>query len=163
DAMAGPTPVSALIHAATMVAAGVYMVGRMYPMFTPDCLNIITVFGAVTAFLAATMGIVNFDIKKVLAYSTCSQLRFLVMSLGVGGFMAGLFHLTTHAFFKACLFLGSGSVIHAVHTQDMRQMGGLRKKMRITFVTFTISTLALAGVPFLSGYFSKDQIIAETY
>ncbi|MHC4942746.1 MAG: NADH-quinone oxidoreductase subunit L [Planctomycetota bacterium] len=161
DAMAGPTPVSALIHAATMVAAGVFMVGRMYPFFTTTALVVIAIVGAITAVFAATMGIVNNDIKKVLAYSTCSQLGYMVLALGVGGFMAGLFHLITHACFKACLFLGSGSVIHAVHTQDMREMGGLRKKMPITYATFLISTLALTGVPCLSGYFTKDTIVAN--
>ncbi len=161
DAMAGPTPVSALIHAATMVAAGVFMVGRMYPFFTPEALLVIAVIGMITAVFAATIGIVHNDIKKVLAYSTCSQLGYMIMALGVGGFMAGLFHLITHACFKACLFLGSGSVIHAVHTQDMREMGGLRKKMPVTHITFLISTLALTGVPCLSGYFSKDAIIAN--
>ncbi len=161
DAMAGPTPVSALIHAATMVAAGVFMVGRMFPFFTPTALLVIAIVGMITAVFAATIGIVHNDIKKVLAYSTCSQLGYMVMALGIGGFTAGLFHLITHACFKACLFLGSGSVIHAVHTQDMREMGGLRKKMPITHLTFLISTLALTGVPCLSGYFSKDAIIAN--
>jgi len=161
DAMAGPTPVSALIHAATMVAAGVFMVGRMFPFFTPTALLIIAIIGMITAFVTATIGIVHFDIKKVLAYSTCSQLGYMMLALGVGGFTAGLFHLITHACFKACLFLGSGSVIHAVHTQDMRDMGGLRKKMPFTHGTFLIATLALTGVPCLSGYFSKDAIIAN--
>jgi NADH-quinone oxidoreductase subunit L len=161
DAMAGPTPVSALIHAATMVAAGVFMVGRMYPFFTPTALVVITVIGTITAVFAATIGIVHNDIKKVLAYSTCSQLGYMMLALGVGGFVAGLFHLILHACFKACLFLGSGSVIHAVHTQDMREMGGLRKKMPITYATFLVSTLALTGVPCFSGYFSKDTIIAN--
>ncbi len=160
DAMAGPTPVSALIHAATMVAAGVFMVGRMYPLFTPEALGVIAGIGAVTAIVGATMGIVMWDIKKVLAYSTMSQLGYMMLGLGVGGFVAGLFHLITHAFFKACLFLGSGSVIHAVHTQDIREMGGLRRKMPTTYWTFLISTLALAGVPMFAGYYSKDQIIA---
>jgi NADH-quinone oxidoreductase subunit L len=161
DAMAGPTPVSALIHAATMVAAGVFMVGRMFPFFTPTALLVIAVIGTITAVFAATIGIVHNDIKKVLAYSTCSQLGYMMLALGIGGFTAGLFHLITHACFKACLFLGSGSVIHAVHTQDMREMGGLRKKMPVTHLTFLISTLALTGVPCLSGYFSKDAIIAN--
>jgi NADH-quinone oxidoreductase subunit L len=161
DAMAGPTPVSALIHAATMVAAGVFMVGRMYPWFTPTALAVIAAIGAVTALMGATMGLVAFDIKKVLAYSTMSQLGFMMIGLGVGGYVAGLFHLITHAFFKACLFLGSGSVIHAVHSQDMREMGGLKRKLPVTYTTFLIATLALAGVPMFAGYYSKDQIIAN--
>jgi len=161
DAMAGPTPVSALIHAATMVAAGVFMVGRMYPYFTPTALGVIASVGACTALVGATMGLVMWDIKKVLAYSTMSQLGFMMMGLGVGGYVAGLFHLITHAFFKACLFLGSGSVIHAVHSQDMRDMGSLRKKMPVTYATFLVSTLALAGVPMFAGYYSKDQIVAN--
>jgi NADH-quinone oxidoreductase subunit L len=161
DAMAGPTPVSALIHAATMVAAGVFMVGRMYPYFTPEALHFIAMVGALTALIGATMGLVMWDIKKVLAYSTMSQLGYMMLGLGVGGYVAGLFHLITHAFFKACLFLGSGSVIHAVHSQDMRDMGGLKKKMPVTYWTFVIATLALAGVPMFAGYFSKDQIIAH--
>jgi len=161
DAMAGPTPVSALIHAATMVAAGVFMVGRMYPYFTPEALSVIAMVGALTALIGATMGLVMWDIKKVLAYSTMSQLGYMMLALGVGGYVAGLFHLITHAFFKACLFLGSGSVIHAVHSQDMRDMGGLRKKMPGTYWTFLIATLALAGVPMFAGYYSKDQIIAN--
>jgi len=161
DAMAGPTPVSALIHAATMVAAGVFMVGRMYPYFTPEALQFIAGIGAITALVGATMGLVMWDIKKVLAYSTMSQLGYMMLGLGVGGYIAGLFHLITHAFFKACLFLGSGSVIHAVHSQDMRDMGGLRKKMPVTYWTFLIATLALCGVPAFAGYYSKDQIIAN--
>jgi NADH-quinone oxidoreductase subunit L len=161
DAMAGPTPVSALIHAATMVAAGVFMVGRMYPYFTPEALGVIAGVGAVTALMGATMGLVMWDIKKVLAYSTMSQLGYMMLGLGVGGYVAGLFHLITHAFFKACLFLGSGSVIHAVHSQDMRDMGGLRRKMPATYWTFLIATLALAGVPMFAGYYSKDQIVAN--
>jgi NADH-quinone oxidoreductase subunit L len=159
DAMAGPTPVSALIHAATMVAAGVYMVGRVYFLFTPTVLGFIAVVGTITALVAATIGLVHNNIKKVLAYSTCSQLGYMMLSLGVGGYSAGLFHLYTHAFFKACLFLGAGSVIHAVHTEDMREMGGLRSKMPKTFATFVIATLALAGVPFFSGAFSKEMIV----
>ncbi len=161
DAMAGPTPVSALIHAATMVAAGVFMVGRMEPFFTPEAKAVVAGVGAVTALMGATMGLVAFDIKKVLAYSTMSQLGFMMIGLGVGGYVAGLFHLITHAFFKACLFLGSGSVIHAVHSQDMRDMGGLRRKLPITYATFLVATLALAGVPMFAGYYSKDQIIAN--
>jgi NADH-quinone oxidoreductase subunit L len=161
DAMEGPTPVSALIHAATMVAAGVYLVGRVYPIFTPDAFLFIAYTGFITLFIAATIALTQNDIKKVLAYSTISQLGFMIMGLGVGGFTAGLAHLTTHAAFKACLFLGSGSVIHAVHSQDLREMGALRRKMPITFVTFLIATLAIAGVPGFSGFFSKDMILAS--
>ncbi len=161
DAMEGPTPVSALIHAATMVAAGVYMVGRLYPLFTPHSLITIAYIGGITAFVAATIGIVQNDIKRVLAYSTISQLGYMMLALGVGGWLAGLFHLTTHAFFKALLFLGSGSVIHAVHTNDIQEMGGLRKKMPVTFYTFLAGTMAISGVPFFSGYYSKDAIIAS--
>ena len=159
DAMAGPTPVSALIHAATMVAAGVYMVGRIYFFFTPTVLAFIAGIGTVTALLAATIGLVHNNIKKVLAYSTCSQLGYMMLSLGVGGYSAGLFHLYTHAFFKACLFLGAGSVIHAVHTEDMREMGGLKNKLPVTYRTMLIATLALGGVPFFSGAFSKELIV----
>jgi NADH-quinone oxidoreductase subunit L len=159
DAMEGPTPVSALIHAATMVAAGVYLVGRVYPIFTPDAFLVIAYIGLITLFISATIALTQNDIKKVLAYSTISQLGFMIMGLGVGGFTAGLAHLTTHAAFKACLFLGSGSVIHAVHSQDIQEMGALRKKMPITFVTFLIATLAIAGVPFFSGFYSKDMIL----
>jgi NADH-quinone oxidoreductase subunit L len=160
DAMEGPTPVSALIHAATMVAAGVYLVGRVYPMFTPDAFLFIACFGLITLFLTASIALAQNDIKKVLAYSTCSQLGYMIMGLGVGGYTAGLAHLTTHAAFKACLFLGSGSVIHAVHSQDIQEMGGLRKKLPITFVTFLIATLAISGVPGFSGFYSKDMILA---
>ena len=159
DAMEGPTPVSALIHAATMVAAGVYLVGRVYPMFTPDAFLFIACFGLITLFLTASIALAQNDIKKVLAYSTCSQLGYMIMGLGVGGYTAGLAHLTTHAAFKACLFLGSGSVIHAVHSQDIQEMGGLRKKMPITFATFLIATLAISGVPGFSGFYSKDMIL----
>lgn len=161
DAMEGPTPVSALIHAATMVAAGVYLVARVFVILTPDALAIIAVIGAVTAFFAATIAITQNDIKRVLAYSTLSQLGYMVMGMGVGAFAAALFHLVTHAFFKAGLFLGSGSVIHASHhEQDMRYMGGLMKKMPITFATFTICLLALAGLPLFTGFLSKDAILA---
>src|SRR3990170_4983575 len=159
DAMEGPTPVSALIHAATMVAAGVYLVGRVYPIFTPDAFLFIAYIGLLTLFITGTIALAATDIKKILAYSTCSQLGFMVLGLGVGGFTAGLAHLTTHAAFKACLFLGSGSVIHAVHSQEITEMGGLRKKMPITFVTFLIATLAIAGVPLFSGFYSKDMIL----
>ncbi len=159
DAMEGPTPVSALIHAATMVAAGVYLVGRVYPIFTPDAFLFIAYTGLFTLFITATIALTATDIKKVLAYSTCSQLGYMILGLGVGGFTAGLAHLTTHAAFKACLFLGSGSVIHAVHSQEITEMGGLRKKMPITFVTFLIATLSIAGVPLFSGFYSKDMIL----
>ncbi len=161
DAMEGPTPVSALIHAATMVAAGVYLLARVFVILTPDALAIIAVIGAVTAFFAATIAITQNDIKRVLAYSTLSQLGYMVMGMGVGAFAAALFHLVTHAFFKAGLFLGSGSVIHALHhEQDMRYMGGLMKKMPITFATFTICLFALAGLPLFTGFLSKDAILA---
>ncbi len=164
DAMEGPTPVSALIHAATMVAAGVYMVGRIFPILTSQALAVICVVGTVTAVMAATIALVQNDIKKVLAYSTVSQLGFMILALGAGGYVAGLFHLATHAAFKACLFLGSGSVIHAVHTQDIQKMGGLAKKMPVTFWTFLVATLAIAGLPFVtSGFFSKDMIIAQCF
>jgi len=160
DAMEGPTPVSALIHAATMVAAGVYLVGRVYPIFTPDAFLFIAYIGLATLFISATIAITARDIKKVLAYSTCSQLGFMIMSLGAGGYSAGLAHLMTHAAFKACLFLGSGSVIHAVHSQDIFEMGGLWKKMKITAATFIVATAAIAGVPGFSGFYSKDMILA---
>jgi NADH-quinone oxidoreductase subunit L len=162
DAMEGPTPVSALIHAATMVAAGVYFVGRIFPILTPDALHYIAFIGAATAFMSATIAITQHDIKRVLAYSTVSQLGYMVMGLGVGAYSAALFHLLTHAFFKACLFLGSGAIIHAMHhEQDMRWMGGLRKQMPWTFATFSIATLALAGLPLTSGFMSKDAILAN--
>jgi len=160
DAMEGPTPVSALIHSATMVAAGVYLVGRTFLLYTADALLVIAFIGAITAFMAATIAITQVDIKRVLAYSTISQLGYMMVGLGVGGYTAGLFHLTTHAFFKPLLFLCSGSVIHALHTQDMREMGGLRKKMPVTFWTMLIGTLALSGVPFFAGFYSKDAILA---
>jgi len=162
DAMEGPTPVSALIHAATMVAAGVYMVARLYPLyhFGTGALETVAWFGAVTAFMAATMALVSNDIKRVLAFSTVSQLGFMMLALGVGGLTAGMFHLTTHGFFKALLFLGAGSVIHAVHTNDMQEMGGLKAKMPITFWTFLIATLAISGIPPFAGFFSKDEILA---
>ncbi len=163
DAMEGPTPVSALIHAATMVAAGVYLVVRIFVMLTADAMLVIAVVGAFTALVAATIALTQNDIKKVLAYSTVSQLGYMVMSLGVGAYAFAFFHLVTHAFFKACLFLGSGSVIHAMHhEQDIRNMGGLRKKMPITYYTFLVSTLAISGVPFFSGFLSKDGILAGT-
>jgi NADH-quinone oxidoreductase subunit L len=160
--MEGPTPVSALIHAATMVAAGVYLVGRCYPLFTSEVLLVIAYTGAITLFLAASIAIVVHDIKKVLAYSTVSQLGYLMLALGVGGWVAGLFHLITHAFFKALLFLCSGSVIYGCHhEQDMRKMGGLFPKMRITALTMLMGVLAIAGTPLFSGWYSKDAILAQ--
>ena len=160
DAMAGPTPVSAMIHAATMVAAGVFLLGRMYPLFTPDALVVVTVIGALTAIFAATIGLTAFDLKAVLAWSTISQLGFMVAAVGLGGVVAGMFHMVTHAFFKACLFLSAGSVIHGCHhVQDMRAMGGLKKYMPVTFVCMLVCTLAIAGVPFFAGFYSKDAII----
>jgi NADH-quinone oxidoreductase subunit L len=166
DAMAGPTPVSALIHAATMVTAGVYMIARMHFLYdlSPAGLNVVATVGALTAFFAATIGLAQNDIKRVLAYSTVSQLGYMVLGAGVGAYGAAIFHLMTHAFFKACLFLGSGSVIHAMGgEQDMRKMGGLREKMPYTFWTFIIATLALAGVPPLAGFFSKDEILWKAF
>ena len=174
DAMEGPTPVSALIHAATMVAAGVYLVARTFPLMTADALTVIAYVGAATAFISATIAIAQNDIKKVLAYSTISQLGYMTMALGVGAYTAGFFHLVTHAMFKAGLFLGSGSVIHAMHNalhhqhdhatdaQDIRNMGGLRHKMPVTFWTFVIYTLAISGVPLTSGFLSKDEVLAGT-
>ncbi|MBI4231291.1 MAG: NADH-quinone oxidoreductase subunit L, partial [Planctomycetes bacterium] len=162
DAMEGPTPVSALIHAATMVAAGVYMVGRLFPIFTPDALLVVTAVGTFTAVIAATIALVQNDIKKVLAYSTVSQLGYMIAALGIGAYTAGLLHLVTHAAFKACMFLGSGSVIHATHTQDIRKMGGLWRKMPLTALTFATATLSICGVVFFSGYYSKDWILKES-
>jgi NADH-quinone oxidoreductase subunit L len=166
DAMEGPTPVSALVHSATMVAAGVYLVGRFYPVLTPDVLLVIAIVGAITLFIAATIALVANDIKRVLAYSTVSQLGYMMLALGVGGWAAGLFHLVTHAFFKSLLFLCSGSVIHACHTNDMRKMGGLARVMPWTAGTMLVGCLAIigAGIPFvvgLSGYYSKDAILAQ--
>jgi NADH-quinone oxidoreductase subunit L len=162
DAMEGPTPVSALIHAATMVAAGVYLVGRCYPLFTPESRLVIAYTGGITLFLAATIALVMTDIKKVLAYSTVSQLGYMMLALGVGGWAAGLFHLVTHAFFKALLFLGSGSVIYGCHhEQDMLKMGGLYPKMKTTALTMLIGVLTIAGIPFFSGWYSKDAILAQ--
>ena len=160
DAMAGPTPVSALIHAATMVAAGVYLVGRFFPLFTGDVLLYIAYTGGITLFIAATIAMVQTDYKKVLAYSTVSQLGFMMLGLGVGGWAAGLFHLLSHAFFKALLFLGAGSVYHSVHTYEMPALGGLLKKMPITGYAMLVGTLAISGVPFFSGFYSKDAILA---
>ncbi len=166
DAMEGPTPVSALIHAATMVTAGVFMVARCSPIFefAPTALAVVTVVGASTAFFAATVGLVQNDIKRVIAYSTCSQLGYMFFAIGVGAYPIAIFHLFTHAFFKALLFLGSGSVIHAVSDeQDMRKMGGLWKHIKVTYIMMTIGTLALTGFPFLAGFYSKDAIIEAAY
>ncbi|MDO8679932.1 MAG: NADH-quinone oxidoreductase subunit L [Acidobacteriota bacterium] len=166
DAMEGPTPVSALIHAATMVTAGVYMIGRNAVLFehAPMTMTIVAVIGASTALFAGTIGLVQNDIKRVLAYSTVSQLGYMFLAMGVGAFGAGIFHLYTHAFFKALLFLGSGAVIHALHgEQDIRKMGGLKKHIPITYWTFVIGAIAIAGVPGLAGFFSKDEILFETF
>jgi NADH-quinone oxidoreductase subunit L len=166
DAMEGPTPVSALIHAATMVTAGVYMVSRSHAIFerAPIALTVVAIIGTLTAFFAATVGIAQTDIKKVLAYSTVSQLGYMFMACGVGAFSAGIFHLMTHAFFKGLLFLGAGSVIHAVGgEQDMRRMGGLKSFIPVTFGTMLIATLAIAGVPPLAGFWSKDEILWKAY
>jgi NADH-quinone oxidoreductase subunit L len=162
DAMAGPTPVSALIHAATMVTAGVYLVARMSGIYVnaPEASALIAGIGAATAFFAATIAVVQTDIKKVLAYSTISQLGFMFVAAGVGAYGVAVFHLYTHAFFKACLFLGAGSVIHALSgEQDIRKMGGLARRIPVTFATFTIATAAIAGIPPLAGFFSKDEIL----
>src|ERR1700731_4201074 len=166
DAMEGPTPVSALIHAATMVTAGMYMVSRSHVIFerAPTALTVVAIIGTLTAFFAATIGVAQTDIKKVLAYSTVSQLGYMFMACGVGAFSAGIFHLMTHAFFKGLLFLAAGSVIHAVGgEQDMRKMGGLRTKIPVTFWTMTAGTLAIAGIPGLAGFFSKDEILWRVY
>jgi NADH-quinone oxidoreductase subunit L len=164
DAMEGPTPVSALIHAATMVAAGVYLVGRCYPLFTPEVLLIIAYVGGITLFIAASVAVVMTDIKKVLAYSTVSQLGYMMLALGVGGWSAGLFHLITHAFFKALLFLGSGAVIFGCHhEQEMTKMGGLWKKMPIAAFTMLVGVLAIAGTPLFSGWYSKDAVLASAF
>ena len=176
DAMAGPTPVSALIHAATMVTAGVYLVARTNVLFalSPFSSMVLAGIGATTAIFAATIGLKQYDIKKVLAYSTVSQLGYMFIGVGTGAYVAGVFHLVTHAFFKALLFLGSGSVIHAMHhayhathshddAQDMRNMGGLKRAMPVTFVLMSVATLAIAGFPLLSGFFSKDEILAATF
>src|SRR5271170_5117881 len=168
DAMEGPTPVSALIHAATMVAAGVFMIGRMYPLFTAEpgawVMDFVMWVGCFTAVFSATIAVAQFDIKRVLAYSTCSQLGFMVMGLGAGSLVAGQFYLLTHAFFKALLFLGSGCVIIGTHhEQDMRKMGGLRKYMPITFICYLVGTLALIGFPLTAGFFSKDEILLTVF
>jgi NADH-quinone oxidoreductase subunit L len=166
DAMEGPTPVSALIHAATMVTAGVFMVARLSPLFelAPDAQAFVTFIGATTAIFAATVGLVQNDIKRVIAYSTCSQLGYMFVAMGVGAYSVGMFHLFTHAFFKALLFLGSGSVIHAMHhEQDMRKMGGLKDRIPFTYTMMIIGTLALTGFPLTAGYFSKDAIIEAAF
>ena len=166
DAMEGPTPVSALIHAATMVTAGVYMIGRNSVLFghAPETLAVVAAIGVATALMAGTIGLVQNDIKRVLAYSTVSQLGLMFVAMGVGAFGAGIFHLYTHAFFKALLFLGSGAVIHALAgEQDIRRMGGLRKELPVTYWTFLIGALAISGVPFLSGFFSKDEILWKSF
>ncbi|HDL17865.1 MAG TPA: NADH-quinone oxidoreductase subunit L [Bacteroidetes bacterium] len=166
DAMAGPTPVSALIHAATMVTAGVYMIARTNVIYTlaPAALMVVAIVGALTAIYAATIGITQFDIKKVLAYSTISQIGYMILACGVGAYSAGIFHLMTHAFFKACLFLGAGSVMHAMsNNTDIRIMGGLRKYMPATFWTFLLATLAISGIPGFSGFFSKDEILWQSF
>jgi NADH-quinone oxidoreductase subunit L len=176
DAMEGPTPVSALIHAATMVVAGVYLVARMFPLFiayAPQVLEVIGWVGAFTAFFAASIACVQTDIKRVLAFSTISQIGFMIVALGVCtdmnphegglGYMASMFHLFTHAMFKALLFLGAGSIIHAVHSNEMSAMGGLRKYMPVTHITFLIACLAIAGIPPFSGFFSKDEILAACF
>jgi len=166
DAMEGPTPVSALIHAATMVTAGVYMIARsnVLYMLAPDALLVVAIVGAVTALYAATIGLAQNDIKRVLAYSTVSQLGYMFLACGVAAFTAGIFHLMTHAFFKALLFLGAGSVIHAMSDeQDMRKMGGLRKHVPITYVTMLVATLAISGIPGFSGFFSKDEILWKSF
>jgi NADH-quinone oxidoreductase subunit L len=166
DAMEGPTPVSALIHAATMVTAGVFMVARLSPLFelAPYAQTFVTLIGATTAFFAATVGLVQNDIKRIVAYSTCSQLGYMFVAMGVGAYSVGMFHLFTHAFFKALLFLGSGSVIHAMHhEQDIRNMGGLKDRIPYTYVVMLIGTLALTGFPLTAGYFSKDAIIEAAF
>ena len=166
DAMEGPTPVSALIHAATMVTAGVFMVARLSPLFelAPNAQAVVMFFGATTAFFAATVGLVQNDIKRIVAYSTCSQLGYMFVAMGAGAYSVGMFHLFTHAFFKALLFLGSGSVIYAMHhEQDIRNMGGLWRKIPYTFAVMCIGTLALTGFPMFAGYFSKDAIIESAY
>lgn len=165
DAMEGPTPVSALIHAATMVAAGVYLVAALFPLFSASstALMVVATVGAFTAIFAATIGLVQKDIKRVLAYSTVSQLGYMMLALGAAGYVSGIFHLMTHAFFKALLFLAAGSVIHAVSTQDIEKMGGLWKKLPITAPLFLIGTLAISGIPLFSGFFSKDEILVAAW
>src|SRR5438132_1332867 len=164
DAMEGPTPVSALIHAATMVAAGVYLVARTYPLFeaVPQALSVVAVIGGFTAIFAASMGLASNDIKRVLAYSTVSQLGYMMLALGAGSLAAGMFHLFTHAFFKALLFLAAGSVIHVVGTNDITEMGGLRKYMPRTYLTMAVGGLSLAGFPFFAGFWSKDEVLSAS-
>ena len=164
--MEGPTPVSALIHAATMVTAGVFLIARTSPLFeyTPSILSVITVVGACTAFFAATVGLLQNDLKRVIAYSTCSQLGYMVFACGLSNYSVGVFHLVNHAFFKALLFLGAGSIIHAVaDEQDMRKMGGLKKLVPFTYSMMVIGSLALIGFPFLTGFYSKDVILEVAY
>src|SRR6202158_5995241 len=164
--MEGPTPVSALIHAATMVTAGVYLVARSNALFVlaPETMKVVAVVGALTAIFAASIGLVQNDIKRVLAYSTVSQLGYMFLALGVGAFTAGVFHVFTHAFFKALLFLGAGSVIHSMSgEQDMRNMGDLRKRIPVTYWTMLIATLAITGIPPFAGFFSKDEILWQTW
>ena len=166
DAMAGPTPVSALIHAATMVTAGIYMIARSSILYNlaPLTMNIMIILGLATAIFAAVIGLRQNDIKKVLAYSTVSQLGYMFLALGLGAYSSAVFHLTTHAFFKALLFLGAGSIIHAMGgEQDIRKMGGLRKKMPVTYFTFLAATLAISGIPPFSGFFSKDLILSKAF
>ncbi len=166
DAMEGPTPVSALIHAATMVAAGVFLVARMYPVFelSPTALHVVALLGAFTALFAASIALAQWDIKRILAWSTVSQLGYMMLGLGVGGYVAGMFHLFTHAFFKALLFLGAGAVIHSCHhEQDIRRLGGLKNRMPLTFVCYAVGALALAGLPPFAGFFSKDEILLAAW
>ncbi|PIV58518.1 MAG: NADH-quinone oxidoreductase subunit L [Bacteroidetes bacterium CG02_land_8_20_14_3_00_31_25] len=174
DAMEGPTPVSALIHAATMVVAGVYLVARMFIVFhfqAPDALEVVAYVGAFTSLFTAVIAITQYDIKRILAFSTLSQIGYMILALGVSGYggeegvgyMASMFHLTTHAMFKALLFLGAGSIIHAIHSNDLRDMGGLRKYMPITFITFAIAVLSISGIPPFSGFWSKDEILAAAF
>lgn len=165
DAMEGPTPVSALIHAATMVAAGVYLVASLFPLFSASetAMYTVAVIGAITAIFAASIGLVQTDIKRVLAFSTVSQLGYMMLALGSGAYVAGVFHLMTHAFFKALLFLAAGSVIHAVHTQNIEEMGGLWKKLKVTGPLFLIGTMAISGVPLFSGFFSKEEILVGVW
>merc|ERR1711907_32865 len=166
DAMEGPTPVSALIHAATMVTAGVFLLARCSPLFeySPTALTVVTVIGAMTAFFAATTGLLQNDLKRVIAYSTCSQLGYMVFACGLSGYSVGVFHLANHAFFKALLFLSAGSVIHAVaDEQDMRRMGGLIKLLPMTYSAFLIGSLALMGFPYTTGFYSKDVILEVAF
>jgi NADH-quinone oxidoreductase subunit L len=166
DAMAGPTPVSALIHAATMVTAGVYLLARCSLMFalSPFTMELVLIIGSLTAFFAATVAVTQNDIKKILAYSTISQIGYMFMAMGSGAFSSGIFHVTTHAYFKALMFLAAGSVIHSLHDeQDINNMGGLRSKMKVTYLTFLMGAIAISGVPPFSGFFSKDEILAGVF